>query len=154
MLLSIPLCGSLKGGVTRILCVRERERETHTHAWAMKLNLFCWFAGDPLPSLVPLLDTCPGGDVVPLPLLGVAAFLDPLGETWLVAVTSLGGCAVVEVKRQRMPSSPIHLAGTKVTESIEEAREAGVFRTMSRELLLGPKNIPIPQVLGGFITTI
>lgn len=104
----------------------------------------CLVAGDPLPSLVPLLDTCPSPSVVPSALLGVAAILDPLGETWLVAITSRGDCVVVEVKPQRLQASPLYLEGAK--QSDDEAAEAGVFQTMSRELLVGPKDIPIPQV--------
>lgn len=106
---------------------------------------YCLVAGDPLPSLVPLLDTCPSNSVAPSPLLGVTAILDPLGETWLVAITSRGDCAVVEVKPQRLQASPLYLEGAK--QSDDEGTDAGVFQTMSRELLLGPKDIPIPQVI-------
>ncbi|KAG0574793.1 hypothetical protein KC19_VG291700 [Ceratodon purpureus] len=102
------------------------------------------FTGDPLPSLVPLLDTCPSTCVAPSPLLGVTAMLDPLGETWLVAITSRGDCAVVEVKPQRLQASPLYLEGAKPND--DEGADAGVFQTMSRELLLGPKDIPIPQI--------
>uniref|UniRef100_A0A7I4E0B5 Nucleoporin Nup88 n=1 Tax=Physcomitrium patens TaxID=3218 RepID=A0A7I4E0B5_PHYPA len=102
------------------------------------------FTGDPRPSLVPLLDTCPSSSVVPSPLLGAAAILDPLGETWLVAITSRGDCAVVDVKPQRLQATPLYLEGTK--QSDDEAPEVGVFQTMSRDLLLGPKDIPIPQI--------
>lgn len=101
------------------------------------------FTGHPLPSLVPLLDTCPSPSVVPSPLLGMAAILDPLGETWLVAITSRGDCVLVEVKPQRLQASPLSLEGAKKSD---EAPEAGVFQTMSRELLAGPKDIPIPQI--------
>lgn len=101
--------------------------------------------------MVPLLDTCPGGNVVPLPLLGVAPIQDCLGETWLVAITSRGDCAVVEVKPQRVQSSPLYLEGNKQTKGDNESLDAGVFQTMSRELLLGPKDIPIPQVIKTFL---
>lgn len=101
-------------------------------------------SGHPLPSLIPLLDTYPSPSIVPSPLLGVAAVLDPLGETWLVAITSRGDCVVVEVKPHRLQASPLHLEGPK--QSDDEAVDAGVFQTMSRELLVGPKDIPIPQV--------
>lgn len=110
------------------------------------IQLHCFLAaGDPRPSLVPLLDTCPSSSVVPSPLLGAAAILDPLGETWLVAITSRGDCAVVDVKPQRLQATPLYLEGTK--QSDDEAPEVGVFQTMSRDLLLGPKDIPIPQVI-------
>ena len=69
--------------------------------------------------------------------------MDPLGETWLVAITSHGDCVLVEVKPQRLQASPLSLEGAK--KSDDEAPEAGVFQTMSRELLAGSKDIPIPQ---------
>lgn len=114
------------------------------------------FTGDPHPLVVPLLDTCPGGGIVPQPLLGVVPILDPFGETWLVAVTVQGECAVVEVKPQPTLANPLYIEGVKQNHSSDlEALEAGVFQMMSRELLLGPKDIPISQVtLSGMPLTV
>ncbi len=85
---------------------------------------------------------------MPQPLLGVVPILDPFGETWLVAVTVQGECAVVEVKPQPTLANPLYIEGAKQNHSSDfEALEAGVFQMMSRELLLGPKDIPISQVL-------
>lgn len=81
----------------------------------------------------------------------MAPIRDCLGETWLVAITSRGDCAVVEVKPQRVQSSPLYLEGNKQTIGDDESLNPGVFQTMSRELLLGPKDIPIPQVMKAYL---
>ena len=94
--------------------------------------------------MVPLLDTCPSDSVAPSPLLGVTAILDPLGETWLVAITSRGDCAVVEVKPQRLQASPLYLEGAKQSD---DGADPDVLGSLGRELLLGPKDIAIPQVI-------
>eukprot|EP01018_Ginkgo_biloba_P033887 Gb_36996 [translate_table: standard] len=97
------------------------------------------------PSVFPVLDTCPTEDSVPAPLLGVATILDSFGKAWLVAFTSSCECAVIEMKAQRS-SHPLQIGGSKDIDQGVEGSETGSTEIMSRELLLGPKDIPIPQV--------
>jgi hypothetical protein len=109
----------------------------------------CWHdAGNPHPLAVPLLDTCPTCVIwCPYPLLGVVPILDPFGETLLVAVTVQGECAVVEVKLQPAIANPLYIEGAKQNHCDHWTLEAIVFQMMSKELLRGPVDIPISQVL-------
>ncbi|KAI5056693.1 hypothetical protein GOP47_0028511 [Adiantum capillus-veneris] len=95
------------------------------------------------PTVYPILDTCPG-KTVNFPLLGITQVLNCFGEVWLVAVTSSCECAVVGVK-SFLALDPMSLC---VTESANEERRQfdGVSQVISKELLQGPKDIPIPQV--------
>ncbi|KAH9325451.1 hypothetical protein KI387_005629, partial [Taxus chinensis] len=97
------------------------------------------------PSVFPVLETCPTEDSVPMPLLGVTALLDSFGKAWLIVLTSVYECAVIEMKVKR-ESFPLQIEGCKETDQSLEASETGNTEIMSRELLLGPKEIPIPQV--------
>ncbi|GLJ40760.1 hypothetical protein SUGI_0842760 [Cryptomeria japonica] len=97
------------------------------------------------PSVFPVLETCPTEDSVPMPLLGVTTLLDSFGKAWLIALTSACECAVIEMKVQR-ELFPLRIEGCKGTDQGLEASETVNSENMSRELLLGPKEIPIPQV--------
>lgn len=97
------------------------------------------------PIVYPILDTYLGGKSVHVPLLGVADILDSFGEMWLVAVTASCECAVIEMKSCKA-LDPLLLTGGKHTDHETENVEAGVLQVISNDLLLGPKDIPIPHV--------
>lgn len=104
------------------------------------------------PSVFPVLDTCPTEDSIPTPLLGVTVLLDSFGKSWLVALTSACECAVIEMKTQR-ELHPLQIDCSKEDQSLEGS-ETGNMEVMSKELVLGPKDITIPQVSssGRFLT--
>lgn len=97
------------------------------------------------PSVFPVLDTCPTEDSIPTPLLGVTTVLDSFGKSWLLVLTSACECAVIEMKTQR-ELHPLQIDCSKENDQSLEASEMGSMEIMSKELLLGPKDIPIPQV--------
>lgn len=102
--------------------------------------------GAPPPAVFPLLDICPTGFAVPRPLLGAVLILDSLGESWIIAVTSNCECAVVNMKPQTSLPEPLVLEESFSDEQDSGVLEMGVFQMMSKDLLLGPKDIPITQV--------
>ncbi|KAL2614047.1 hypothetical protein R1flu_025739 [Riccia fluitans] len=102
--------------------------------------------GMPPPSVFPLIDICPTGFAVPRPLLGAVLILDSLGESWIVAVTPNCECAVVNLKPQRTLPEPLILEESASEEQDSGQLEMGVFQMMSKELLLGPKDIPLTQL--------
>ncbi|BBM97550.1 nuclear pore complex protein Nup88 [Marchantia polymorpha subsp. ruderalis] len=102
--------------------------------------------GAPPPAVFPLLDICPTGLTVPRPLLGAVLILDSLGESWIVAVTANCECAVVNMKPQITLPEPLVLGENLLEEQDRGTVELGVFQMMSKELLLGPKDIPITQL--------
>ncbi|KAH7307454.1 hypothetical protein KP509_22G059800 [Ceratopteris richardii] len=101
------------------------------------------------PTVYPILDTCPVGKSVNSPLLGITQVLNGFGEVWLVAVTASCECAVIGVK-SFLALDPLSIDVTQDAE--EEAKideggvSQGVLQVISKELLRGPKDIPIPQV--------
>lgn len=97
------------------------------------------------PSVFPVLDTCPTEDSIPTPLLGVTVLLDSFGKSWLIALTSACECAVIEMKTQR-ELQPLQIDCSKEIDQSLEVSEMGNMEIMSKELVLGPKDIPIPQV--------
>ena len=97
------------------------------------------------PIVYPILDTCPGGRSVNLPLLGVTEVLDCYGDIWLVAVTSSCECVVIGI-RSRLALDPLQIDGNKNGADDVDNLEAAVPQVISKELLQGPKDIPIPNV--------
>eukprot|EP00249_Psilotum_nudum_P014627 c24924_g1_i1 orf=961-2778(+) len=101
-------------------------------------------AGKP-PVVYPILDIYQGGNALPSPLLGVAEVLDSFGELWLVSVTASCECAVIEMKVHKA-LLPLQLEGSEVQED-NQSPEGASFEVMSKELLLGPKDIPLAKSL-------
>ncbi|MCO5546612.1 hypothetical protein L7F22_000042 [Adiantum nelumboides] len=96
------------------------------------------------PTVYPILDTCPVGNSVNAPLLGITQVLNCFGEVWLVAVTSSCECAVVGVK-SFLALDSMSLGETDIADEGIRHFE-GVSQVISKELLQGPKDLPIPQV--------
>jgi hypothetical protein len=107
----------------------------------------CWHdAGDPHPLAVPLLDTCLTCVIwCPYPCLGWSLFWTHLERHgWLQSQYKV---EVVEVKLQPKLANPLYIEGAKQNHCDYWTLEAIVFQMMSKELLLGPTDIPISQVL-------
>lgn len=94
------------------------------------------------PTVYPILDT---GKLANSPLLGITQVLNCYGEVWLVAVTASCECAVIGVK-PFLALDPLLIDGKKGADEEAEFFEGGVTQVISKELLQGPKDIPIPHV--------
>jgi nuclear pore complex protein Nup88 len=101
----------------------------------------------PTPAVFSVLEIQPVGNTIVQPPLGVTLVLDSLGESWVVAVTANCECAVINMKPHRTLPEPIRLGVDIDAEEETGYLEVGVLQMMSKELLSGPKDIPLTQVL-------
>lgn len=93
------------------------------------------------PAVFPVLDMY-AANCDPSPLLGVAAYLDSLGDTWLISVALGGTCTVVQMKVNRVSAVCVEYP----SPDNAEFEEPSAISTLSKELSQGPKDIPIAKV--------
>lgn len=96
------------------------------------------------PSVHPVLSTCQGETSSPSPLCGFVSLSDSFGYSWIVGITILLDCFVVEMKTWNQ-LLPIQVdIENKATHS-EEMKETEKPYIISKELLSGPKVVLMPQ---------
>ncbi|XP_023920285.2 nuclear pore complex protein NUP88 isoform X3 [Quercus suber] len=95
------------------------------------------------PSVHPILSTCQGENPVQSPLCGFVSLSDSFGYSWIVGVTVCQECVVLEMKTWN-PLLPMRVDMDK-SISLHEQKERDIPDIISKELLLGPKAILLPQ---------
>ncbi|XP_037495845.1 nuclear pore complex protein NUP88 [Jatropha curcas] len=94
------------------------------------------------PSVHPILSTCQADDSSPL--CGFAALSDAFGYSWIVGVTSMQECVVLEMKTWNL-LLPMLVDLKKKSPGFEERKEGNMPDIISKELLSGPKVVLVPQ---------
>ncbi|KAG6735029.1 hypothetical protein I3842_01G299900 [Carya illinoinensis] len=96
------------------------------------------------PSVHPVLSTCQGETSMQYPLCGFVSLSDSFGYSWIVGVTLSQECVVLEMKTWNL-LLPIHIDIEKKSISSDEQKERDIPDIISKELLIGPKAILLPQ---------
>ncbi|WCJ19851.1 nuclear pore complex protein-related [Euphorbia peplus] len=94
------------------------------------------------PSVHPVLSTCQANNLSPL--CGFVTLSDSFGYSWIIGVTSLQECIVLEMKTWDL-LLPMHLDTEKHTSSLEDLKSENTPGIISKELLGGPKVVLVPQ---------
>ncbi|KAF2319079.1 hypothetical protein GH714_013137 [Hevea brasiliensis] len=94
------------------------------------------------PSVHPVLSTCQADKSSPL--CGFEALSDSFGYSWIIGVTSMQECFVLEMKTWNL-LLPIHVDVEKKSPISEEWKEGETPYIISKELLSGPKVVLVPQ---------
>lgn len=94
------------------------------------------------PSVHPVLSTCQTDNSSPL--CGFEALSDSFGYSWIMGVTSMQECFVLEMKTWNL-LLPIHVDMEKKSPISEELKEEDTPDIISKELLSGPKVVLVPQ---------
>ncbi|XP_077238691.1 nuclear pore complex protein-like protein isoform X1 [Tasmannia lanceolata] len=95
------------------------------------------------PSVYPILSTCYSDTCSPSPLQGFAMLADSFGNSWIVGINSSCECIVVEMKG--WDTIPLYVDEDKKPISYTELSETVTPDIISKELLIGPKAVLIPQ---------
>jgi nuclear pore complex protein Nup88 len=96
------------------------------------------------PSVHPVLSTCQGESSMQSPLCGFVSLSDSFGYSWTVGVTDSRECIVLEMKTWNL-LLPIHVDMEKKSISSGEQKERDTPEIISKELLIGPKAVLLPQ---------
>ncbi|PON37550.1 Nucleoporin [Parasponia andersonii] len=96
------------------------------------------------PSVHPVLSTCQGETSSPSPLCGFVSLSDSFGYSWIVGVTILRECFVLEMKTWNL-LLPLHVDMENKPDQSEELKETEIPDIISKELLSGPKMVLMPQ---------
>ncbi|XP_011623988.1 nuclear pore complex protein NUP88 isoform X1 [Amborella trichopoda] len=95
------------------------------------------------PSVHPVLTTYQSETLQPFPLSGFVAIADSFGNTWTVALTSSFECLVMEMTGL---SAYFQVEREKGSPNLTVENDEVLPELVSRELLMGPKDVPIPQL--------
>lgn len=94
------------------------------------------------PSVYPVLSTCQANNHSPL--CGFVTLSDSFGYSWIIGVTSMQECIVLEMKTWDL-LLPIHVDVEKKTSDPEDWNSGNTPDIISKELLSGPKVVLVPQ---------
>ncbi|KAG8390106.1 hypothetical protein BUALT_Bualt01G0049100 [Buddleja alternifolia] len=96
-----------------------------------------------VPCVLSVLSTCPGDTSSPSPLHGVLALSDSFGSSWIVGLTSVNECVVLQMETWNVLLT--HVVD-KERESVisPEVKETDIPTIISKELLSGPKTVLLP----------
>ncbi|XP_061985964.1 nuclear pore complex protein NUP88-like isoform X1 [Populus nigra] len=96
------------------------------------------------PSVHPVLSTCQVENSTPSPLCGFIALSDSFGYSWIAVITSNQECVVLEMRTLNL-LLPVHVDMEKKSETAEEWTNRNPPDIISKELLIGPKVVLVPQ---------
>ncbi|KAG6763764.1 hypothetical protein POTOM_031203 [Populus tomentosa] len=96
------------------------------------------------PSVHPVLSTCQVENSTPSPLCGFIALSDSFGYSWIAVITYNQECAVLEMRTLNL-LLPVHVDMEKKSETAEEWTNRNPPDIISKELLIGPKVVLVPQ---------
>ncbi|CAI0415825.1 unnamed protein product [Linum tenue] len=98
------------------------------------------------PSVHPVLSTCQVDNTTSVsPLCGFVALSDSFGYSWVVGTTSTQECIVLEMKTWDL-LLPLQVATDHYTNGEERKETNNAPNIISKDLLAGPKVVPVPQV--------
>jgi nuclear pore complex protein Nup88 len=80
----------------------------------------------------------------PSPLCGFIALSDSFGYSWIAVITSNQECVVLEMRTLNL-LLPVHVDMEKKSETVEEWTNRNPPDIISKELLIGPKVVLVPQ---------
>ncbi|KAK2634980.1 hypothetical protein Ddye_029772 [Dipteronia dyeriana] len=96
------------------------------------------------PSVHPVLSTCLGEPSSPSPLCGFVSLSDSFGYSWIVGVTSMQECVVIDMKTWNL-LLPVQIDTEKKPVDLGGRKEIDTPDIISKELLSGPKVVLLPQ---------
>ncbi|KAK6933019.1 Nucleoporin Nup88 [Dillenia turbinata] len=96
-----------------------------------------------VPSVHPVLNTCQS-QTASSPLCGFVALADSFGYSWVLGITSSQECIVLEMKTWNL-LLPINVDVEKKPTGVEGQKETDTPDIISKELLVGPNPVLIPQ---------
>ncbi|CAN0909729.1 Nuclear pore complex protein NUP88 [Linum grandiflorum] len=99
------------------------------------------------PSVHPVLSTCQADGATVSPLCGFVPLSDSFGYSWIVGITAAQECVILEMKTWNF-ILPVQI--DKDNAKNEELKEMNAPDIISKELLAGPKAVPVPQVSPNF----
>lgn len=96
------------------------------------------------PSVHPVLSTCQGEISSQAPLSGFVSLSDSFGCSWIVGVTGSRECIMLEMKTWNL-LLPLQVDMEGKSLGLEEPKEKDMPDMISKELLVGPKVVLVPQ---------
>lgn len=96
------------------------------------------------PSVHPVLSTCQGEISSQAPLSGFVSLSDSFGCSWIVVVTGSRECIMLEMKTWNL-LLPLQVDMEGKSLHLEEPKEKDMPDMISKELLVGPKVVLVPQ---------
>ncbi|XP_008233748.1 PREDICTED: nuclear pore complex protein NUP88 [Prunus mume] len=96
------------------------------------------------PSVHPVLSTCQGEISSQAPLSGFVSLSDSFGCSWIVGVTGSRECIMLEMKTWNL-LLPLQVDMEGKSLHLEEPKEKDMPDMISKELLVGPKVVLVPQ---------